>query len=166
MCRVNGMKKIFGVILICLVICIIVVIINVNLQSGGSDKKNSILIKKEATELLNNVSNIAVSEVDKIEVLKWPWIDGLGYHLLEPEEYDKTLEMIKSGYGKSIPNPEPVGGGSVDYYITTKDGSRYIISNNGLYFVINGIAYEMEEDWDIGYDDIIVDNPVPKDFEY
>lgn len=92
--------------------------------------------------------NLQVQDVDKIEMVVQTSVENERYRLFTKDELADIVELVNESKGKYQKSPEPLGGQSITFYITTKDGKRHTFSNIGnTYLMIDGVTYKAEYDW-------------------
>lgn len=109
--------------------------------------------------------NLRMEEIEKIELVVMPSDENERYHLFDRSEYTEVLALINQSRGRYLPNPEPLAGGSVMYYITTTDGVRHEFGNNGnRYLTIDKDAYKASYEWLSNWEHQRGNTPLPETF--
>ncbi len=109
--------------------------------------------------------NLRLEEVEKIELVVMPSDENEQYHLFDRSEYLEVVALVNQSRGRYLPNPEPLAGGSIMYYITTTDGVRHEFGNNGnSYLTIDKDAYKAGYEWLSSWDHQKGDTPLPETF--
>lgn len=92
--------------------------------------------------------SLTVEEIEKAELVVFSQVPEKQYRNMEREDFEELVELIQSSRGRLLTRHEEVDGGSIFFYITTKDGMLHEIGNIGnLYLYIDGEYYDAGYDW-------------------
>ena len=85
---------------------------------------------------------LRVEDVARIELFVMPQAIDKQYKDLDTEEIAEAVARINKSRGWYVRSAEPLTGGSTALYVTTTDGVRHTVVNNGnVYLHIDGDAY-------------------------
>ena len=86
--------------------------------------------------------SLHVEDVARIELHVMPQAIDKQYKDLDTEEIAEAVALINKSGGRYVRSMEPLDGGSTALYVTTTDGVRHTVVNNGnVYLCIDGDAY-------------------------
>lgn len=86
--------------------------------------------------------SLCVEDVARIELHVMPQAIDKQYKDLDTEEIAEAVALINKSGGRYVRSMEPLDGGSTALYVTTTDGVRHTVVNNGnVYLCIDGDAY-------------------------
>ena len=86
--------------------------------------------------------SLRVEDVARIELFVMPQAIDKQYKDLDTEEIAEAVARINKSRGWYVRSAEPLDGGSTTLYVTTTDGVRHTVVNNGnVYLHIDGDAY-------------------------
>ena len=86
--------------------------------------------------------SLRVEDVARIELHVMPQAIDKQYKDLDTEEIAEAVALINKSGGRYVRSMEPLDGGSSALYVTTTDGVRHTVVNNGnVYLCIDGDAY-------------------------
>ena len=86
--------------------------------------------------------SLRVEDVARIELFVMPQAIDKQYKDLDTEEIAEAVARINKSRGWYVRSAEPLDGGSTALYVTTTDGVRHTVVNNGnVYLCIDGDAY-------------------------
>ena len=86
--------------------------------------------------------SLRVEDVARIELHVMPQAIDKQYKDLDTEEIAEAVALINKSGGRYVRSMEPLDGGSTALYVTTTDGVRHTVVNNGnVYLCIDGDAY-------------------------
>ena len=86
--------------------------------------------------------SLRVEDVTRIELHVMPQAIDKQYKDLDTEEIAEAVALINKSGGRYVRSMEPLDGGSTALYVTTTDGVRHTVVNNGnVYLCIDGDAY-------------------------
>ena len=86
--------------------------------------------------------SLRVEDVARIELFVMPQAIDKQYKDLDTEEIAEAVALINKSGGRYVRSMEPLDGGSTALYVTTTDGVRHTVVNNGnVYLCIDGDAY-------------------------
>ena len=86
--------------------------------------------------------SLRVEDVARIELHVMPQAIDKQYKDLDTEEIAEAVALINKSRGRYVRSMEPLDGGSTALYVTTTDGVRHTVVNNGnVYLCIDGDAY-------------------------
>ena len=86
--------------------------------------------------------SLRVEDVARIELFVMPQAIDKQYKDLDTEEIAEAVARINKSRGWYVRSAEPLTGGSTALYVTTTDGVRHTVVNNGnVYLHIDGDAY-------------------------
>lgn len=106
---------------------------------------------------------LRVEDVSSIELVTLPSGENERYRLFDRAEFSAVVALANKSRGRYLPNPEPLLGGSVIYYITTTDGIRHEFGNNG-YLFIDGDSYDAGQHWLSSWGNVKGNAPLPETF--
>ena len=106
--------------------------------------------------------SLRVEDVARIELHVMPQAIDKQYKDLDTEEIAEAVALINKSGGRYVRSMEPLDGGSTALYVTTTDGVRHTVVNNGnVYLHIDGDAYR---NFHIAWPYIEGNAPLPEDF--
>ena len=106
--------------------------------------------------------SLRVEDVARIELFVMPQAIDKQYKDLDTEEIAEAVARINKSRGWYVRSAEPLDGGSTTLYVTTTDGVRHTVVNNGnVYLHIDGDAYR---NFHIAWPYIEGNAPLPEDF--
>ena len=106
--------------------------------------------------------SLRVEDVARIELFVMPQAIDKQYKDLDTEEIAEAVARINKSRGWYVRSAEPLTGGSTALYVTTTDGVRHTVVNNGnVYLHIDGDAYR---NFYITWPYIEGNAPLPEDF--
>lgn len=86
--------------------------------------------------------SLRVEDVARIELHVMPQAIDKQYKDLDTGEIAEAVALINKSGGRYVRSMEPLDGGSTALYVTTTDGVRHTVVNNGnVYLCIDGDAY-------------------------
>ena len=90
---------------------------------------------------------VQAEDIEKIELLTFPYTGELNYRLLSEDEFQKAAELINGCNGKHVSAPVSyVGGTSSQFRVTMKDGTAHSVCIYN-YLIIDDEYYELDEEW-------------------
>ena len=93
-------------------------------------------------ETMKWAKSLRVEDVARIELFVMPQAIDKQYKDLDTEEIAEAVARINKSRGWYVRSAEPLTGGSTTLYVTTTDGVRHTVVNNGnVYLHIDGDAY-------------------------
>jgi len=105
---------------------------------------------------------LRVEDVARIELFVMPQAIDKQYEDLDAEEIAEAVALINKSGGWYVRSMELLAGGSIELYVTTTDGVRHTVVNNGnVYLCIDGDAYR---NFYIAWPYTGGDSPLPEDF--
>ena len=106
--------------------------------------------------------SLRVEDVARIELFVMPQAIDKQYRDLDAEEIAEAVALINKSSGRYVRSAELLDGGSTTLYVTTTDGVRHTVVNNGnVYLHIDGDAYR---NFHIAWPYIEGNAPLPEDF--
>ena len=106
--------------------------------------------------------SLRVEDVARIELHVMPQAIDKQYKDLDTEEIAEAVALINKSGGRYVRSMEPLDGGSTALYVTTTDGVRHTVVNNGnVYLCIDGDAYR---NFHITWPYTEGNAPLPEDF--
>ena len=106
--------------------------------------------------------SLRVEDVARIELFVMPQAIDKQYKDLDTEEIAEAVARINKSRGWYVRSAEPLDGGSTALYVTTTDGVRHTVVNNGnVYLHIDGDAYR---NFHITWPYTEGDSPLPEGF--
>ena len=106
--------------------------------------------------------SLRVEDVARIELFVMPQAIDKQYRDLDAEEIAEAVALINKSSGRYVRSAELLDGGSTTLYVTTTDGVRHAVVNNGnVYLHIDGDAYR---NFHIAWPYIEGNAPLPEDF--
>lgn len=106
--------------------------------------------------------SLRVEDVARIELFVMPQAIDKQYKDLDTEEIAEAVAHINKSRGWYVRSAEPLDGGSTALYVTTTDGVRHTVVNNGnVYLHIDGDAYR---NFHITWPYTEGDSPLPEGF--
>ena len=106
--------------------------------------------------------SLRVEDVARIELFVMPQAIDKQYKDLDTEEIAEAVARINKSRGWYVRSAEPLAGSSIELYVTTTDGVRHTVVNNGnVYLCIDGDAYR---NFHIAWPYIEGNAPLPEDF--
>ena len=106
--------------------------------------------------------SLRVEDVARIELFVMPQAIDKQYKDLDTEEIAEAVARINKSRGWYVRSAEPLDGGSTALYVTTTDGVRHTVVNNGnVYLHIDGDAYR---NFHIAWPYTEGDSPLPEGF--
>ena len=106
--------------------------------------------------------SLRVEDVARIELHVMPQAIDKQYKDLDTEEIAEAVALINKSGGRYVRSMEPLAGSSIELYVTTTDGVRHTVVNNGnVYLCIDGDAYR---NFHITWPYTEGNAPLPEDF--
>ena len=113
-------------------------------------------------ETMKWAKSLRVEDVARIELFVMPQAIDKQYRDLDAEEIAEAVALINKSSGRYVRSAELLDGGSTTLYVTTTDGVRHTVVNNGnVYLHIDGDAYR---NFHIAWPYIEGNAPLPEDF--
>lgn len=105
---------------------------------------------------------LRVEDVARIELTTMPQTPDKQYKDFDAEEFAEVVALINRSGGRYVRSMEPLAGSSTELYVTTTDGVRHTVVNNGnVYLCIDGDAYR---NFHITWPYTEGNAPLPEDF--
>ena len=105
---------------------------------------------------------LRVEDVARIELTTMPQTPDKQYKDFDAEEFAEVVALINRSGGRYVRSMEPLAGSSIELYVTTTDGVRHTVVNNGnVYLCIDGDAYR---NFHITWPYTEGDSPLPEGF--
>lgn len=93
-------------------------------------------------ETMKWAKNLRVDDVVRVELTIMPQVTDKQYKDFNADEIAQAVALINKSGGRYVRSMEPLNGGSTELYVTTTDGVRHTVVNNGnVYLCIDGDAY-------------------------
>ena len=93
-------------------------------------------------ETMKWAKNLRVDDVVRVELTVMPQVTDKQYKDFNADEIAQAVALINKSGGRYVRSMEPLNGGSTELYVTTTDGVRHTVVNNGnVYLCIDGDAY-------------------------
>ena len=93
-------------------------------------------------ETMKWAKNLRVDDVVRVELTIMPQATNKQYKDFNADEIAEAVALINKSGGRYVRSMEPLDGGSTALYVTTTDGVRHTVVNNGnVYLCIDGDAY-------------------------
>ena len=93
-------------------------------------------------ETMKWAKNLRVDDVVRVELTVMPQVTDKQYKDFNADEIAEAVALINKSSGRYVRSMEPLNGGSTELYVTTTDGVRHTVVNNGnVYLCIDGDAY-------------------------
>ena len=93
-------------------------------------------------ETMKWAKNLRVDDVVRVELMIMPQVADKQYKDFNADEIAEAVALINKSGGRYVRSMEPLTGGSTELYVTTTDGVRHTVVNNGnVYLCIDGDAY-------------------------
>ena len=93
-------------------------------------------------ETMKWAKNLRVDDVVRVELTVMPQVTDKQYKDFNADEIAEAVALINKSGGRYVRSMEPLNGGSTELYVTTTDGVRHTVVNNGnVYLCIDGDAY-------------------------
>ena len=93
-------------------------------------------------ETMKWAKNLRVDDVVRVELTIMPQATDKQYKDFNADEIAEAVALINKSSGRYVRSMEPLTGGSTELYVTTTDGVRHTVVNNGnVYLCIDGDAY-------------------------
>lgn len=93
-------------------------------------------------ETMKWAKNLRVNDVVRVELTIMPQVTDKQYKDFNADEIAEAVALINKSGGRYVRSMEPLNGGSTELYVTTTDGVRHTVVNNGnVYLCIDGDAY-------------------------
>ena len=93
-------------------------------------------------ETMKWAKNLRVDDVVRVELTIMPQVADKQYKDFNAGEIAEAVALINKSGGRYVRSMEPLTGGSTELYVTTTDGVRHTVVNNGnVYLCIDGDAY-------------------------
>ena len=91
---------------------------------------------------------LSVDDVGQIELVVMPQDKDKAYKILSEDEVKTVVSLINHSKGRHERNYEVLGGRSIFFYLTMKDGSTHSVGNIGnVYLAIDGSYFEAPYKW-------------------
>ena len=93
-------------------------------------------------ETMKWAKNLRVDDVVRVELTIMPQATDKQYKDFNADEIAEAVALINKSSGRYVRSMEPLTGGSTELYVTTTDGVRHTVVNNGnVYLCIDDDAY-------------------------
>ena len=93
-------------------------------------------------ETMKWAKNLRMDDVVRVELTIMPQVADKQYKDFNADEIAEAVTLINKSGGRYVRSMEPLTGGSTELYVTTTDGVRHTVVNNGnVYLCIDGDAY-------------------------
>lgn len=93
-------------------------------------------------ETMKWAKNLRVDDVVRVELTIMPQATDKQYKDFNADEIAEAVALINKSGDRYVRSMEPLTGGSTELYVTTMDGVRHTVVNNGnVYLCIDGDAY-------------------------
>ena len=93
-------------------------------------------------ETMKWAKNLRVDDVVRVELTIMPQVADKQYKDFNADEIAEAVALINKSGGRYVRSMEQLTGGSTELYVTTTDGVRHTVVNNGnVYLCIDGDAY-------------------------
>ena len=93
-------------------------------------------------ETMKWAKNLRADDVVRVELTIMPQATNKQYKDFNADEIAEAVALINKSSGRYISEPESLDGSTMTLYITTADGVRHTVVNNGnVYLCIDGDAY-------------------------
>lgn len=93
-------------------------------------------------ETMKWAKNLRVDDVVRVELTIMPQVADKQYKDFNADEIAEAVALINKSGGRYVRSMEPLTGSSTELYVTTTDGVRHTVVNNGnVYLCIDGDAY-------------------------
>ena len=93
-------------------------------------------------ETMKWAKNLRVDDVVRVELTIMPQATDKQYKDFNADEIAEAVALINKSSGRYVRSMEPLTGGNTELYVTTTDGVRHTVVNNGnVYLCIDGDAY-------------------------
>ena len=113
-------------------------------------------------ETMKWAKNLRVDDVVRVELTIMPQATDKQYKDFNADEIAEAVALINKSSGRYVRSAELLDGGSTTLYVTTTDGVRHTVVNNGnVYLHIDGDAYR---NFHIAWPYIEGNAPLPEDF--
>lgn len=113
-------------------------------------------------ETMKWAKNLRVDDVVRVELTIMPQATNKQYKDFNADEIAEAVALINKSSGRYVRSAELLDGGSTTLYVTTTDGVRHTVVNNGnVYLHIDGDAYR---NFHIAWPYIEGNAPLPEDF--
>ena len=106
------------------------------------------LTDPERNETLRWAQTLRAEDVVSVELTVMPQAPERQYRTFSAEEIPEAVALLNESRGRRAAHPEELAGGSITLYVTTADGVRHTVSNEGnTYLRIDGDTYKPGYDW-------------------
>lgn len=114
-------------------------------------------------ETMKWAKNLRVDDVVRVELTIMPQATDKQYKDFNADEIAEAVALINKSSGRYVRSMEPLTGGSTELYVTTTDGVRHTVVNNGnVYLCIDGDAYR---NFYVTWPYTEGDSPLPNSFQ-
>ena len=91
---------------------------------------------------------LQAEDIVNVELTAAPQSAGKQYRIFSADEIPDVAALLNESRGRRIAKPEELAGGAFTLYITTADGVRHTVSNEGnVYLRIDGDTYKPGYSW-------------------
>ena len=123
------------------------------------------LTEPEQNGTLQWVRALQADDIVNVELTVMPQSADKQYRIFSADEISDAVELLHESRGRHIARPEELSGGASTLYITTADGVRHTVSNEGnVYLRIDGDAYKPGYSWLSAWPYTEGNAPVPEGF--
>lgn len=118
-------------------------------------------------ETMRWARELRAEDVTRVELVVLPQAENRQYKELNADEIGKAVMLINESRGRHVRNEEPLNGGVIRLFVTTSDGVRHHVGNNGnVYLEIDGDSYKADYAWLEAWPFTEGDAPLPEDFDF
>ena len=106
------------------------------------------LTDPEQNGTLEWAQELQAEDIVNVELTAAPQSAGKQYRIFSADEIPDVAALLNESRGRRIAKPEELAGGASTLYITTADGVRHTVSNEGnVYLQIDGDTYKPGYSW-------------------
>ena len=117
-------------------------------------------------ETMKWAKSLRVEDVARIELTVMPQAIDKQYKDLDADEIAEAVALINECRGRHVRDAEPLAGSTLALYVTTTDGVRHtVVNNGGVYLVIDGDSYRANHAWLNAWPFPEGDAPLPERFD-
>lgn len=116
-------------------------------------------------ETLQWAQELRAEDIVSAELAVMPQAADKQYRVFSAEEIPEVAALLNTSRGRHVSQPEELAGSEITLYVTTADGVRHTVSNEGnAYLYIDGDAYKPGYSWLAAWPYAEGNEPLPEGF--
>ena len=116
-------------------------------------------------ETLRWAQELRAEDIVSAELAVMPQAAEKQYRVFSAEELPEVAALLNASRGRHVSQPEALAGSAITLYVTTADGVRHTVSNEGnAYLYIDGDAYKPGYSWLAAWPYTEGNEPLPEGF--